>query len=290
MAMTREPSLARRIWRQLEPIHAVTYFAPEARAAFDAAGYRGYWMSYFAGRAAPLGPVGQEVVTALFYNFSPARVAKALPDAWGFAAPGAALDARLEGSIAALRRAVGDLADSDDVATAATLAGRAARSAPLAGRVLFAANLALAWPDDPLAELWHSATMLREHRGDGHVAALVAAGIGGREANVIHSAAGGPPREVLAVARDYDDEEWDATVRALEVRGLMTTDGALTVQGQAVKDDVEERTDRLAVTAYDTLDDGEIDQLLAAVAPLAAAVVAAGDVPLISPMGLNLGR
>ncbi|MDQ3737862.1 MAG: hypothetical protein M3337_01675 [Actinomycetota bacterium] len=288
--MTREPSLARRIWRQLEPIHAVTYFAPEARAAFDAAGYRGYWMSYFAGRAAPLGPVGQEVVTALFYNFSPARVAKALPDAWGFAAPGAALDARLEGSIAALRRAVGDLADSDDVATAATLAGRAARSAPLAGRVLFAANLALAWPDDPLAELWHSATMLREHRGDGHVAALVAAGIGGREANVIHSAAGGPPREVLAVARDYDDEEWDATVRALEVRGLMTTDGALTVQGQAVKDDVEERTDRLAVTAYDTLDDGEIDQLLAAVAPLAAAVVAAGDVPLISPMGLNLGR
>jgi len=288
--MTRNQQLARDIWRQLEPIHVVTYFAPEAREALDAAGYRGFWMGYFAGRAAPLGPAGPEVVTALFYNFSPARVTKALPDAWSFAEPSAALDARLSGSVRSLRRVLGDVADSADVATAAALAGRAARAAPMAGRSLFASNLAVAWPDEPLAALWHAATLLREHRGDGHVAALVAAGIGGREANVVHSAAGGPPREVLARARDYDDAEWDAMAEGLKTRGLMAATGKLTERGLALKADIEDRTDRSALAAYETLDDAEIEQLLAAVTPLADAVVAAGDVPLISPIGLDLSR
>ena len=147
-AMDRRPSVARNIWRRLEPIHAVTYFSAEPLDALTGAGYHGFWMSYFAGRAAPLGPIGAEVVTALFYNFAPSRVAKALPDAWDFAGPEIALQARMEGSVAALRRAFGDLAG--DLSVPVELAGRAARAAPVEGRALFAANAALPWPDTHL--------------------------------------------------------------------------------------------------------------------------------------------
>ena len=279
--MSREPALARRLWQRFELIHAVTYFSAEPVAALRDAGYKGYWMGYFAGRAAPLGPVGSEVVTATFYNFAPSRVARAIPDAWGFAPPEAALTARLDGSIVALRRALGEM----DVSEVATLARRAAVSAPLEGRTLFAANSALPWPDDPLGELWHAATLLREHRGDGHVAALTAAGIAGREANVLHSSAGGAPREFMSFGRDYDDAEWSANVARLAERDLLTPDGELTAGGAAFKAELEQRTDRVALSAYEALDDQEVDRLMTLLTPLARAVLATGDVPPMTPIG-----
>src|ERR1700751_899515 len=152
--MPREPGLARRLYDRFEPVHAVTYFAPEARAALDGLGYRGFWMGYFAARSAPLGMMPTEMVTAIFYNFAPERVAKALPAAWQIAGPEAALQARQDSAVAALRRYGIDT--SENVIVAAELAGKAAREAPLDGRTLFAANRALAWPDDPLAALWHA--------------------------------------------------------------------------------------------------------------------------------------
>src|SRR6202041_316401 len=202
----REPGLARRFFDRYEPIHAVTYFAPEARAALDGLGYRGYWMGYFAARSAPLGTVAPEVVTAIFYNFAPERVAKALPTAWQIAGPEAALRARQDSAVAALRRY--GLDADENVTTAAELAGKAARQAPLEGRPLFAANRALPWPDEPLAALWHAATLLREHRGDAHVALLSAAGVSGRECNVLQAAAGLIPRDYIARTCDYDDATW----------------------------------------------------------------------------------
>jgi hypothetical protein len=279
--MTRDPGLARRLWQRLELIHAVTYFSPEAIGALRDAGYKGFWMGYFAGRAAPLGPVGPAVVTALFYNFAPSRVSRALPDAWGFAPPDAALAARLEGSVAALRRAFGDR----DIADAPALARRAAESAAPEGRALFAANSALPWPDEPLAALWHAATLLREHRGDGHVAALTAAGLSGREANVLHASWGGTPPEFMTIGRDYDDAEWTANVARLAERGLLTADGGLTADGAAAKAELEDCTDRIALAAYAVLDDDEIDRLLAVLTPLGRAVIATGDVPPMTPIG-----
>ncbi len=281
------PALARRIWQRLEPIHAVTYFSPEPIDALAAAGYRGFWMGYFAGRAAPLGPVGPEVVTALFYNFAPSRVARALPDAWSFAPPAEALRARLEGSVATLRRALGPAADGD-VAIAAELAGRAARTAPAEGRALFAANQALPWPDEPLAELWQAATLLREHRGDGHVALLTGAGLSGRECNVFQAAAGNTPRQLLERARDYDDAEWSSMVEQLAARGLLSPDGALTDAGRTLKAELEDRTDAIAASAYGALSDDEGERLLAALTPIARAVVASGDIPAVTPMGATL--
>jgi hypothetical protein len=286
--MSQDPSVARRLWQRLEVIHAVTYFAPEATDALRDAGYRGFWMGYFAGRAAPLGEVGPDVVGALFYNFAPSRVARALPDAWGFAPPDAALRARLAGSVAALRRILGPAARGSDVDAAAELAARAASAAPPEGRALYAANRALPWPDEPLAVLWHAATLLREHRGDGHVATLTAAGVSGREANVVQAAAGITPREVFAAARDYEDDEWDGLVSALAQRGLLTADGTLTPGGQRLKADIEQRTDTIALGAYEVLDDDEVERLMAALTPLARAVLDSGTVPAITPIGVSL--
>ena len=282
-------SYARTLWRLLEPIHAVVYFSPEPVAALRGAGFRGYWMGYFAGRAAPLGAVGPELVRALFYNFSAERVRSALPDAWGFGTPTTALEARLSGSYAALARIVGDRVEPGALARAAELARRAAETAPVEGRPLYAANTTLPWPSDPLAALWHAATLLREHRGDGHIAALQTNGIGGRESHVLRSAAAGIPRSTYTTARDFTDEEWAACRDVLGLMGLVDADG-LTAHGREVEERIEQTTDTLAGAAYDALTDAELTELVGLLEPITAAVVASGDIPAAAPMGLRLDR
>ncbi len=242
-------------------------------------------MGYFAARSAPLGMAPPQLVTAIFYNFSPARVAKALPAAWEIAGPEAALGARQDSAVAALRRYGLDI--DENVRVAAELAGKAAQQAPLDGRTLFAANLALPWPDNPLAALWHAATLLREQRGDAHVAVLTAAGVSGRESNVLHAAAGRVPRDYMARARDYDEVEWAHFEQGLAARGLLNDDGSLTAAGQELKDRIESRTDTLALSALDALSDDEVETLFRALTPITRAVVAGGDVPAMTPMALS---
>lgn len=203
---------ARRVWRLAEPVHAVTYFAPEARAAYEEAGLRGYWRGYFAGRAAPLGPVGPEPVVAAFFGFAPAMVARALPGVWTLAPPERALEARRLGAGAALRRLLAGR--EAEVAEAVDLLRPVTGGLGVAGRVLAAANLALPSPGDPLDALWHQATLLREHRGDGHVAALVAAGLDGCEALVLRTGID-LPRTELQPHRGWSDEQWDAAAARL---------------------------------------------------------------------------
>ncbi|GAB5898855.1 hypothetical protein OKHIL_46640 [Mycolicibacterium mageritense] len=229
--------------------------------------------------------VAPEVVTAVFYNFTPERVAKALPAAWDIAPPATLLTTRQESAVAALRRS--GVTDSDATRTAAQLAAKAARTAPLDGRPLYAANRALEWPDEPLATLWHAVTLLREHRGDAHVAVLTSEGISGRECNVLHAAAGRVPREMIMRSRDYDEEQWAHHVDRLRQRGWLDADGELTQAGRDVKQTVEDRTDALALSALDALSDDEVASLFAVLTPITRAVVAAGDVPVATPMGLN---
>ncbi|MDX1872880.1 hypothetical protein SBI67_12160 [Mycolicibacterium sp. 120266] len=283
--MTRPISVARRLFDRLEPVHAVTYFAPESRAALSGLGYPGFWMGYFAARSAPLGQVAPEVVTALFYNFSPRQVHNALPAAWDIASPTAALAARAEAAVATLRRY--GITDDAPVRTAAGLLQIAARYAPADGRALFAANAALPWPEEPMAKLWHATTLLREHRGDGHNAVLAAHGISGRECNVLHVAAGRVPREMIGRARDYDDDSWQEQVDRLAARGLLDRAGALTAAGTELKARIEERTDRLALSAFDVLDDEQLATLFSVLTPLTRLVVAGGDLPAATPMGLR---
>ncbi|MGE2833377.1 SCO6745 family protein [Mycobacterium sp. SMC-4] len=282
--MDRQPSIARRLFDRFEPVHAVTYFAPEARAALDGLGYRGFWMGYFAARSAPFGVVPPEVVTAAFYSFTPERVAKALPAAWDVASPDDALSVRLESAVAALRRAG---VTDEEAAAAAEPAARAAAGADVGGRPLYAANRALPWPDEPLARLWHSVTLLREHRGDGHVAVLTAQRLSGRDANVLHAAAGRVPEAMIKRGRDYDDAQWAQCQDGLRRRGLLDGTGALTDAGRELKQHIEDATDSAALTAFDVLDDTDVESLFRALTPITRKVVAAGDVPDGTPMGLS---
>jgi len=272
--------LARRMWTLFEPLHAVTYFAPEAREHFAAAGLRGFWRGYFAGRAAVLGPVGPAPVVAAFFGFAPGMVARALPDVWSRATPEAALRARRSGAVAALHRLLAGFAE-DQVAEAAELLGGAASAADTAGRVLGAANLAQPWPDDPYARLWQASTVLREHRGDGHVAALVTAGLDGCESLAWRSGLD-LSRQTLQPARGWTDEEWEAAVARLYHRGWLTRSGTATTAAVEAYRRIEGTTDEAAMRPWHAL--GSTDRLVELLTPMARA--AAQDIPEINPIGL----
>lgn len=278
---------ARRLWLRLEPIHAVTYFAPECDERYRALGLKGFWMGYFASRSAPFGRCSPELANATFFNFRPSMAERALPDAWTLASPEAVLHARLEGSVAALGRALGDRADGAAVAEAADLAEAAAEEArsSSAGRPLFAALSALPRPTDPLARLWHAATLLREHRGDGHVVASVAAGLDGLAAHVTFVATGAVPRARLQGARGWTDEEWaDAEARLTSAGWLL--DGALTEVGARRRAEVEATTDLLASPPWAALGQGAAERLTELLNPLARQVADAGAVPFPNPIGV----
>jgi hypothetical protein len=277
---------ARRLWTLYEPIHSVFYFADEARAALAQVGYRGYWMGYFAMRAAPLGPVGPAVVGAVFYGFAPSRVHRALPDAWEFAPPHRALQARLAGADAALRRIWGSMVSSPQVAEAADLAWEAARAADTAGRVLGAANQALPRPVEPHLALWQAATTLREHRGDGHNAALVMTGIGPVQAHQLKDAAGETDPKLLRTSRGWPDEDWERARADLIGRGWLDEAGGLTATGSAARDDVERRTDDAAAGPWLALGHHLTDRLATLLAPLAQGIIEAQGFPIPNPVGV----
>ncbi len=281
-----DASLARRLWRVGEPVHAIIYFHPASAAAWAAAGLRGFWRGYFATRAAPLGPVGPGPVTASFYNFHPAMVAKAVPEVWAMASPDAALAARLAGADDALRDVLGLDADADDIATTAGVLRDAIDGVPVVGRALFAANVALPWPDSPLLSLWHGLTLLREHRGDGHNAALLAAEVDGCAAHVLAAAVGGAPRDVTQPARGWSDDDWSAAAAALEERGLVDGEGVATEAGRTLQADVERRTDELASAPWAGLDDDTLEAVTTTLARLAGRVAGAGVIRFPNPMGL----
>jgi hypothetical protein len=245
-----DPALIGRAHRAVDPIHSQLYFAPEHDEHLSATGLRPGRMSYFAGRAAPMGAVGAGVVTATFYNFSPSLVAHMIPRAWTLASPEQVLAARLDAARASLTRTLGDAAGSEEVTELAGLLREACDGLTAEGRPLFAGHADLDWPEEPLLSLWHGATLLREHRGDGHVAVLLHAGLTGLEALITHSATGRGFTEPAAKAtRGWRDEEWAAAGAALADRGLLDDDG-LTSEGEDLRGRIELQTDALAADPW----------------------------------------
>ncbi|MFF0268223.1 MarR family winged helix-turn-helix transcriptional regulator [Kribbella sp. NPDC004536] len=263
-----------RVFELIEPIATVT-FSEVPTEAFLAIGMRNYWDGYFAGRAAPLGYAPAEVVHAVFYNFADGEVARHIPWVWGKTTPEEALAVREQGSTAALRQAVGNLADAPELARVADLATKAAVSAPTEGRVLYAGLRALAVPTEPLARLWHTTTMLREHRGDGHNLLLAAHGVGGTEAHVLMALAAGMRAEEFGRVHHLPKAQLSAVVDGLRDRGLVDADGGFTDAGRELKERIEALTDELAAPAYDVLTAAELDELIAGLEPYATAVHAA---------------
>jgi hypothetical protein len=279
--------VARALWQFGEPVHAITYFAPETQAATDALGLKGGWMSYFGCRAAPLGAATAPVVSAVFYNFHPNMVARAIPDAWSFASPAALLDARLAAIDLSMRRVLGDdVISSSAVARAAELAAAAVAGCNMAGRALGAANQAVAEPDEPHLRLWQALAAVREHRGDGHVGQLVAAGVSPSEALVLQAATGRSPEDGLRTRRGWSADDWSAAVTAVRQRGLVDDETQITAAGIELRQAIEDGTDRVAAPIVTAIGEDGADELVALLRPLAEAVMSAGAVPALNNMGV----
>jgi hypothetical protein len=276
---------ARRLWTAAEALHALTYFAPESHAAFEAAGLRGFWRGYFAGRAAPLGTVPAPVVTATFFGFRPDFVERAIPSIWSRVHPADAVAVRLAGIGSALTR-LGLGADAQIPAARETTAAimGAVDATPTAGRPLYAANVALDWPDDDRLALWHAATLLREHRGDGHVAALVAADLDPCGAHVLRIAADDVPLDSIQPYRGWTDEDWTDAASRLTGRGLLDEGGRITPAGARLRAEVEATTERAAEDLVRRIDD--VDTVIATFGGLAALVNRAGEIPYPNPIGV----
>ncbi|HEY4946254.1 MAG TPA: hypothetical protein VII19_00025 [Acidimicrobiales bacterium] len=274
---------ARAWWRCFEPVHAVTYFAPECDDRLRAVGMRGFWMGYFAGRAAPMGAVGPAAVGALFFNFHDAMVRRSLPDAWGFAAPATVERARRTGAAAALRRLDPSLEDS--AGPLVPLLQRAVEGAAGSGRALFAATRDLGWPEDPVEALWHGCTCLREQRGDGHVAALTTAGLDGCEALVLFAASEGIPAELFLKSRGWSAEDWAAARRRLEERSLFDGNG-ISPAGEGLRQSVERLTDELAQAPIASLGADDSGVLFAGLRTVSEAIAESGLIPFPNPIGL----
>ena len=271
----------------------MTYFGEETQTAAREAGLGGFWLGYFAFRAAPLGRASAALATSTFHNFAPGFVDRWLPAAWASVDPQTAIVHRAAAAAATLRRIVPDI---DDVADAVGPALQAAIDhAPTGGRPLFAANRAVPRPDDPVAALWQRCTDLREHRGDGHVAALTAAGIDGLEAHVLLTLDQGTDPTRLQQARGWAPDDWAAAVARLRTRGLVATDDdVLTPGGADLRTQIEVTTDRLATTPWLPSDPApdpaqppaSLTAAIAQLTPAADAVWASGLLPSPNPIGL----
>lgn len=268
-------SIARRMFELVEPIGVIPYAADEPNEAMFALGFTDYWDVYFAGRAAPLGRATAEVVDALFYNFAPGEVARHIPKVWRTTTPEAAIAARQVGCVNALRRILGDHVDSRGFARATELLTKAATSASPDGRPMYAALRAIPIPAEVVARLFHAASLLREHRGDGHVAALMVERVGGLEAHVLLALDMGMPAESFGRIHHLPAAQRDAVIDGLRRRGLIGDDGWLSDEGRACKQRVEALTDDLAAQPYARLARAELDELMATLEPLAALLVAA---------------
>ena len=270
-------SATRRLSKVVEPFHSVTYYTREMlRLKED--GYRGWWHSYFAYRAAPMGAVSAEVVTAAFYNFAPRMVGRAVPGVWQIMDPDAITARRLELIDEALRRTFGaDIAGSD-MTNAAALARAAIEDCDIAGRPVFAGYTALPWPDEPHLALWHACTLLREHRGDSHNIALAAAGINGIECHVLMAAHGHGNIPTILGIRGWTPEEWQAAVASLAERGLVTTDGEYTDVGRTARSDIERRTDEIASEPTKALGAEASAELETSLTPLVEHLITSGEV------------
>ncbi|MER7079804.1 hypothetical protein SAMN02982929_00303 [Saccharopolyspora kobensis] len=272
--------IARQAKNALEVIHSMIYFAPEAADGYAGLGLERGRMSYFAGRAAVMGPVGPGVVAATFYNFNPVSVAEAIPRAWSIAAPSTVVETRFRAADAALRRMLGDAVDSAAVAEAAELAREASRACAPDGKPLFAAHADLDWPDEPHLQLWHAVTLLREFRGDAHIAALQRAELSGLQALVLHSSTGeGFKPSAARELRGWSESQWAEAEQELRERGLVGEDGGISQAGTALREEIEAGTDAMSMAPWRALGEEKVAALMDNGRELTRALLKAGAIP-----------
>jgi len=276
-ARRMDPTTARKTWRTLEPIHSAIYFAAQAREEYAAVGLDDRMTGYFASRASPMGAVPADVVRATFFNFDPDLVRRSMDGVWDRVAPADLLAARLRAADRMIRHFAGEFVETPEMDEAAELA----RSAALAacrrpeGRPLFAGHASLPWPEESHLLLWHAQSLLREFRGDGHIAALTVEGLDGCEALVTHAAAGDVSGDILRATRQRTGDDWLAAEERLRSRGWLDPDLAFTELGRERRDWIEARTDELAAAPYDAIGVDGCERLRELARPFSEAMMAA---------------
>jgi hypothetical protein len=275
-------TVRRQFWQGIEVIHDVVYFAPDVRERFEAIGLKGWWMAYFAHRSAALGTPDPTLVTALFHGFAPRLVERALPDAWSMADRDEILTTRLQLARDRLTTVIaGPDADSatDNLARSLELIVSAL---DYAGRPLAAAHSSVPRPEDAIGRLWWAATVLREYRGDSHVAILVAAGLDGAAANALAVADGRAPG-TQQQARGWNDDEWMAAYENLRRRAWTDEYGSITDSGKAARAQIEDATDRVSSACFDEEMQARAITTENALVDLAHALNSAGAVTFPNP-------
>ncbi len=269
-------------WAQLETLHDLTYFAKECRASYKQLGVGDSWARYFGGRAAPMGKVGPGIVTAVFYSFAGRNVAAAIPTVWDTATPEQFVEARFRGLLAAWDRIMGQSSlapDQEVVIRAGQIADKAALNGEPAGHPLYAANLSVQPPDDPVSKLFHAATLIREYRGDCHNNLLAVNQIDGCQAHILMVAIGAEERSTAQISRGYSDDEWIRGSEELIARGLIDQDQDMTPEGRTFRSELELRTNLLMAPLFDAITDGELGELQALTAPIEMAIAESSSLP-----------
>ncbi|MGA9100557.1 SCO6745 family protein [Aeromicrobium sp.] len=275
-------TVKRSFWQAVEVIHDVVYFAPDTKQRYEAIGLKGYWMGYVASRSAALGTPAPEVVIALFHGFAPRLIRRAIPDAWSMASRDDILATRLDLARDALAPGLAD-ADVERLAKELTAIWT---SLDYAGKGLAAAHASLPVPDDPVARLWHATSVLREYRGDCHVAILTAAGLDGSAANALAVADGRVPA-TQRERRGWTEEEWADAYERLRRRAWTDEFATITDSGRAARAQIEDATDRVSASSFDEEAQARTITLDGPLVAAARAVEASGAVQFPNPVGVR---
>lgn len=266
---------ARRLRNLVEPIAAGVYFAPEAQQRYEALGLN-YFEGYFCSRGACLGKAPWSVITAAFGAFKPAVVERAVTGGWSKTDPEPMLAARRDGAIDQLNRLVGE--PGPDVKQATEILFSLTDGLDPSGRMLYAGLSVLPVPDDPMGRLWRAADLVREHRGDGHIAAWISR-TDSCEVTVLTELTWGLPPGAYVFTRGWNTEEVDAARARLQERGLLDGDGQLTEAGRAFRAEIEHATDLAEREVIDRLGD-RADELFSLIQPIAKTIVEGGGYPV----------
>ncbi|MFE5580129.1 hypothetical protein [Kitasatospora sp. NPDC056531] len=275
------PLAGRRCQEALNSLHSTVYFTPDLAKGLAEYGVDDSMAVYLAGRAGALGPVATGTVTAAFYGFAHPLMAEHVPHVWSLVPPATAVEVRLAAVDALLHRYLGEATlASPEMAEAARLALRATEAGQRAGRPMFSAHADQPVPQKPHLALWYAATLLREHRGDAHIAALQHAELNGIDALVSHCASSdGMPKEVVMTKRGWTEADWSGAEDRLRERGLMDERGVLTAQGEQLRSHLEAETDRLDRAPYEHLGAASVARLTELVDAFVAQAGAAGAFP-----------
>ena len=243
--------LARELWRAIEPFHQIVYRSPEAVAEYQKIGLDRPELQYFGNRLAALGNIGPHHAVAVLFGFDPSYVARAIPEVWSVADAAKVTTARFTAADLTLSRILGEAASSSAMKSCAESARRMVENLEFAGSPMAAAHRDLPYPDEPMMQLWHSCTVLREHRGDAHWRATAAQLIDPVECHLLHAADGAMPEDMLQRVSGWSDAAWIAATERLRSRGLIeAAELSLTVTGRRTKAAIESATDESAARCF----------------------------------------